>query len=73
MSNQSIVHGNRDLSQAEVDLLLEGRMLAAQVARYVEKLERDQTLDHHWISVGKTDLQKGFMCLARAVSRPASF
>lgn len=31
------------------------------------------SLDHRWINIAATDLQKGFMCLTRAIAQPTTF
>ena len=31
------------------------------------------SLDQRWISIGATDLQRGFMCVIRGIAQPTSF
>lgn len=31
------------------------------------------SLDQRWISIGATDLQKGFMCVIRGIAQPSTF
>ena len=46
-----------------------------------EKLEAGESmsfkpgssLDQRWISIGATDLQRGFMCVIRGIAQPTSF
>lgn len=80
MDNQhKHIKGYRDLTQDEIDLMNEGNSLAEQVGKFIEKLEvtKAQTgnhcIDMRWVSIGKTDLQKGFMSLIRGIARPTTF
>lgn len=90
MDNQhKKITGYRDLSQAEIDLMNEGKALSEQCGAYVEKLRAQQKtdfpagdgeafsmgldLDQRWISIGATDLQRGFMALIRGIAQPTSF
>lgn len=70
---QPKIIGYRQLNEEEVALMNEGKELANRVREYVEKLSTAPNLNHRWISIGKTDLQKGFMALMRAIVRPTSF
>ena len=38
-----------------------------------EKLEKIENIDKRWLSIGKTDLQKGLMATTRAIARPDFF
>lgn len=71
------IAGYRELSQAEIDLMNEVKAHAEATKALVEKLEaraRTQNdVDGRWVSIGRTDLQKGFMSLTRAIARPDSF
>lgn len=89
MDNQhKLIKGYRDLSQAEIDLMNEGKQLAEQCGVFVAKLreyadvprvaEGDNRgawppLDQRWISIGATDLQRGFMALIRGIAQPTTF
>ncbi|HBR1355396.1 TPA: hypothetical protein L9L49_003915 [Klebsiella quasipneumoniae subsp. quasipneumoniae] len=74
------IKGYRDLSAEEIALMNEGKDLAQKVGAFVEKLEAaefaqtsDQTPDKHWLAIGKTDLQKGFMAVIRSIAKPTTF
>ena len=89
MDNQhKKIAGYRDLSQEEIDLMNEGEALAEQCGAYVAKLRaRDamiaqtppssgdapRALDQRWISIGATDLQRGFMAVIRGIAQPTTF
>lgn len=67
------IKGYRDLTQEEIDLMNEGKELAKKVGAYIDKLQNNPDVDQRWVSIGKTDLQKGFMAAIRGVAKPESF
>lgn len=81
------ITGYRQLSQAEVDLMNEGKRLAEQVGAYIAKLRRhpdamttnapnaldEVPLDQRWIIAGETQLQQGFMAVMRGIAQPTTF
>lgn len=74
MDNQhEKITGYRDLTQEEIDLMNEGKALAEQVSKYVEKLIETEECDKRWVNVGRTNLQQGFMALVRGIARPTTF
>lgn len=83
---QPKVTGYRQLSEAEVALMNEGKALAEKCGEYIAKLRAyipaddepsdhtpGDTLDQLWISIGATDLQKGWMSVIRGIARPTTF
>ena len=76
---QPKITGYRQLSEAEVALMNEGKALAEQVGAFVAKLRAysptgvDGHLDQRWISIGATDLQVGFMAVIRGIAQPTTF
>lgn len=72
------IKGYRHLSVAEVDLINRAKDLANQVGDFVELLAQlqpsdDTYADPRWLNIARTDLQKGFMALARSIAKPQSF
>ena len=73
------IKGYRDLSQDEIDLMNRTKGLAEQVGSLVTELQglnsdtANHAIDLRWVSIAKTDLQKGFMSLVRAIAQPTSF
>ena len=67
------IKGYRDLSQAEIDLMNEGKELAQKCGDFIAKLEADSTTDKRNVALGKTNLQQGFMWAIRAVAQPTTF
>jgi hypothetical protein len=86
---QPKIIGYRQLSEDEAVLMNEGKALAEACGVYVEKLRNHipqnmegpegqeikpgATLDQRWVSIGATDLQRGFMALMRGIAKPTSF
>jgi hypothetical protein len=74
MDNQhKHIKGYRDLSQSEIDAMNRIKDLASQVGDLVTDLIGTDTTDKRWVSIGQTDLQKGFMALTRAIAQPTTF
>ena len=86
---QPKITGYRQLSEADVALMNEGKALAEQCGAYIEKLrtlngqpapanpegsnDTMPKLDQRWISIGSTDLQRGFMAVIRGIAQPTTF
>lgn len=84
---QPRITGYRQLSEAEVALMNEGKALAEACGAYIEKLRLHPSasapmsdahkvgppLDQRWISIGATQLQQGFMSVIRGIAQPTTF
>ena len=85
---QPKITGYRQLSEAEAALMNEGKALAEACGNYIAKLRSHpqtkpdqaptengslQPLDQRWISIGATDLQRGFMAVIRGIAQPTTF
>lgn len=74
MENQhKKIKGYRDLSEAEINLMNEAKALAEKCGDLILKLRQTEGLDQRWVSVGATDLQKGFMSTIRGIAQPTTF
>jgi hypothetical protein len=74
MENQrEKITGYRDLTQQQIDLMNEGKALGEQCREYTEKVKAAPDIDARWLSIGVTDLQKGFMAVIRSIARPTTF
>ncbi len=80
------IKGYRELSPIEIELMNEIKAKAEDVGSLVEKLAtlhytvdpESKTVtndrpDQRWVSIGRTELQQGFMALTRAIAKPTSF
>lgn len=82
---QPKITGYRQLSQSEVDLMNEAKALAEQCGVFIANLRtfgdsrgvpgtgENLLLDQRWISIGATDLQRGFMAVIRGIAQPTTF
>ena len=86
---QPKVTGYRQLTEAEVTLMNEGKALAEQCGAFIDRLrgftggrvvneaqnavEDRPMLDQRWISIGATQLQQGFMAVIRGIAQPTTF
>lgn len=66
------VTGYRPLSDAEIELMNEIKAKGTEVGDLIDKAVA-KGADARWASIARTDLQKAFMCLTRAVAKPTSF
>ncbi len=74
MENQhQKIAGYRDLSQAEIDLMNECKALAVKCGELIDRLQVTDGLDQRCVSLGKTNLQQGFMWAIRGVAQPQTF
>ena len=74
MDNQhKKIKGYRELSQEEINLMNETKELAERCGELVKKIQAFENSDQRWYSIGKTDLQTGFMALVRSIARPTTF
>lgn len=77
-------NGYRLIDECQADMLDRIEALASELDSLVQKLQTtelivggeptgDKLFDQRWVATGKTDLQKGMMCLRRAVNKQESF
>lgn len=67
------IKGYRELSAEEVAQMNDIKATAAQVGELVDRVLALPTIDRRWAAEGRTDLQKGFMSLVRAIAQPTTF
>lgn len=84
---QPKITGYLQLSRAEVALMNEAEALAEQCGVFIANLrtfgdsrgvpateaEENLLLDQRWVSIGATDLQRGFMAVIRGIAQPTTF
>lgn len=64
------VVGYKEQTQQKVDLVNENKVLEERVLRQIDRLAAMEIIDPHWAAIAKTDIEKGFMSLNRAVFQP---
>ena len=67
------IAGYRELNDEEIDGINNIKRVASLVGELVNECREWEGLDQRWVSIGATDLQKGFMALTRAVAQPENF
>ena len=73
MDNQhTLIKGYRDLSKEEIDAMNHIKQLATEVGSALDVLT-NLPIDQRWLSIGRTDLQKGFMSVIRSIAQPTTF
>jgi hypothetical protein len=67
------ITGYRDLSFEEVEAINYCKHIGEQVSALCDYVDGTDGVDKRWVAIARTDLQKGFMALVRAISRPTTF
>jgi hypothetical protein len=67
------IAGYRELTEEEIEGINNIKRVANLVGELVQECREWEGLDQRWVSVGATDLQKGFMALTRSIAKPDSF
>jgi hypothetical protein len=70
---QPKIIGYRQLNEAEAALMNQIKQKGVELGELIVQLQSNANLDQRWVSLGKTDLQRGIMELVRAVAQPTSF
>ena len=74
MDNQhKLIKGYRDLTEEEIEIMNEAKELSIKVGELVELIDSISSTDKRWVSIARTDLQKGFMSLIRGIAQPTTF
>lgn len=67
------IPGYRELDSHEYQLICNIKSEGKQIEDLLEQVSRLASADTRWLSIARTDLQKGLMSLTRAVARPSNF
>ena len=67
------IKGYRELSQNEIDMMNAVKTKGEDLGKLIDVLADQKIADPRWLAIAKTDLQKGFMALTRAVAKPDFF
>lgn len=71
--NPLSITGYRALTEDEIKEINEIKAIAQTVGTMVDNLQTFPDVDGRWLAIARTDLQKGFMSLVRAIAKPESF
>ena len=64
------VEGYRPQSDANVARVNQHKLLEESILRLLDDLKAEPEVDQRWLATGRTDIEKGFMAVNRAVFRP---
>lgn len=64
------VKGYQPQSQSKVDAVNRNKELEEVVLRVLDGLKAMEGIDQRWLAIGRTDIEKGFMAINRAVFQP---
>lgn len=65
------VAGYQQQTQSRVDQVNGHKVLEERLLRIIDYLQQSGMGDPRWLAIAKTDLEKGFMALNRAVFQPS--
>lgn len=68
-----MINGYRELTENEIDTINSIKKTADEVGEIVDSMAGWSGADQRWLAIAKTDLQKGFMSLVRAIAQPTTF
>jgi hypothetical protein len=64
------VAGYRAQSAESIALVNEAKQIEERVLRFLDRLAASGVIDGRWFSIGRTDIEKGFMAVNRSVFQP---
>jgi len=67
------ITGYRDLTEAEIEAMNRLKAIGNEVGELLDEVKDIPDIDQRWLSIGRTDIQKGFMAAIRSVARPETF
>ena len=65
------VAGYQPQSDERVQLVNENKVTEERILRAIERDTKNGLLDPRWAAIARTDIEKGFMALNRAVFQPS--
>lgn len=65
------VAGYRPQTTTAVDRVNQHKIIEERVLRIMDDLNKTGEADPRWLAIARTDLEKGFMALNRAVFQPS--
>jgi hypothetical protein len=68
-----MITGYRELTEEETHNINQVKEAAISMGKLIESFTDWDGADQRWVSIAKTDLQKGFMALTRAIAKPTTF
>ena len=72
MKDQQKIKGYRKLSDKEIELINEIKLVGLELKKICEELE-NHNVDTLWLEVGETHLKLGMMSITRSIAKPEGF
>lgn len=73
MENQHrLIKGYKELSGEQIELINRVKTMGRDLDDLLVKVA-EEDVDLRWLSIGRTDLQKGLMAVTRAIAQPDFF
>ncbi|KVE36205.1 Acb2/Tad1 domain-containing protein [Burkholderia sp. BDU5] len=74
MDNQHrMIAGYSELDQEDIDVINAIKLQGENLGTLFDMLDQSPDVDKRWLAIAKTDIQKGYMALVRAIARPTTF
>lgn len=64
------VSGYRPQGQEKIVQVNANKNIEEEVLRILDKMKEDPEVDQRWLAIGRTEIEKGFMSVNRAVFKP---
>lgn len=64
------VLGYRPQSMDKLNLVNDNKRLEEQALKILDTLKDNPEVDQRWLAIGRTDLEKAFMSINRAIFKP---
>ena len=65
------VHGYVDQPKAAIDLVNRNKLVEESLLRVMDEMrDAGHQYDQRWLAIARTDIERGFMALNRAIFRP---
>ena len=64
------VAGYKAQSQAKVVAVNVNKNTEEELLRLMDRMKQDPEVDQRWLSIARTDIEKGFMALNRSIFKP---
>jgi len=67
------IKGYKELDEVQISAMNVVKEMANSIGSMTDAMSGNPDVDKRWLAIGITDLQKGFMELTRAITKPDFF
>jgi hypothetical protein len=64
------VSGYKPQSQETIDRVNDNKRVEEALLQTMDEMQGDANFDQRWLAIARTDIEKGFMALNRAIFKP---